>query len=126
MKFPEKDLYSGILESCYLSPRYHAGCLMCLEREECYGHDEYSRFRSKAIILSEILDADDALAPSQAERIARALGMASEIERVLRLLERNICPDKAIEKIIKMALEYEKAIKAEPTQPEPGAIPAAS
>lgn len=126
MKYPEKDFYSGIMESCYLSPRYHAGCLMCVDKEECYGMDEYRRFRSKAIIMSELLDAADALDARQAERIARGLGMPGEIERVRRLLERDICPDKVVEKIIKMALQTEEGAIAGQVKPEPGAVPAAS
>ncbi len=126
MKYPEKDFYSGIMESCYMNPRYHAGCLMCGDKEECYGQDEYRRFRSKAIIMSDLLDAADALDPGRAERIARAMGMSGEIERVLRLLERQICPDKVVEKIIKMALEAEPAARTEQPQAGAGDIPAAS
>ncbi|MEN6390729.1 MAG: hypothetical protein ABFD04_09960 [Syntrophomonas sp.] len=126
MKYQEKDYYSGILESCYLNPRYHAGCLMCVDKEECYGMDEYMRFRSKAIIMSDLLDNKDALVPWQAERIARAMGMPGEIERVVRLLERDMCPDKVVEKIIKMALENEAKTAGGQTRAEVGAVPAAS
>jgi len=126
MKYQEEDFYSGILESCYLNPRYHAGCLICADREECYGLDEYVRFRSKAIIMSELLDNKDALVPWQAERIARALGVPGEIERVRHLLERDICPDRAVEKIIKMALENEAKEAGGQTRAEVGEVPAAS
>lgn len=126
MKYQEKDFYSGIFESCYLNPRYHAWCLMCVDREECYGLDEYLRFRSKAIIMSDLLDNKDALVPWQAERIARALGMPGKIEQVRHLLERDICPDKAVEKIIKMALENEAKATGGQTGAVVGEVPAVS
>lgn len=126
MKYPEKDLYSGMLESCYLSPRYHAGCLMCADKQECYGMEEYRKFRSKALIMSELLDTTGALDPGQAERIARALGMPGEIDRVKRLLERDICPDKVVEKIIKMAMQGGEAPAAGQVHPGPASVPAAS
>lgn len=126
MKYPEKDFYSGIFESCYMNPRYHAGCLMCADKQECYGMDEYRNFRSKAIIMSELLDANDALDARQAERIARAMGMPGEIDRVKRLLERDICPDKVVEKIIKMALQVEETSAAGQAKPEQAIVPAAS
>lgn len=108
MKYWESDILSGILESCYLDPAYHPACMGCVDRMDCYGEALYARFREKALIMSELLDKRDCLAPINADRLAAALGVEWEEEKIRRILLSNYCPDGRIGRVVRLAVESDQ------------------
>ncbi|HWP97562.1 MAG TPA: hypothetical protein VN426_12020 [Syntrophomonadaceae bacterium] len=108
MKYWENDILSGISESCYLDPAYHPACLGCVDRMDCYGEVLYADFRVKALIMSELLDHSDCLNPMNADRLAEALGVEWEEEKVRKILLSNYCTDGRIKRVVKLALESER------------------
>ena len=105
MKYPEIDFYAGILNSCYLNPRYHPFCLCCADHQECYGYEAYKSFREKACIMSELLEDPDCMDIGSAGRIARALGVEDREEQISTILRHKICQDVKISQIVKLSLE---------------------
>lgn len=104
MKYTEIDFYPGIMNSCYLNPRYHPGCLCCADHDDCYGEEVYQRFKVKAYIMSELLEQPDCLDVRATGRLARALGIEDREAQISSILKRKICRDVKIGDIVKLAL----------------------
>ena len=90
MKYEENDFFSGLLESCYLNPSYHPACLGCMDRSECYGEEDYLRFREKALIISELLDNPDCLTLENSYNLAIALNTQDSLNKIQQVLTGGI------------------------------------
>lgn len=104
MKYVEIDFYSGPLTSCYLEPMYHPACMCCSDRNDCYGEEEYLRFREKALIMSELLDDPNCLTLENSSKLAAALDKHDSLDKIQQVLTGKHCKDGKIWSIMKIAL----------------------
>ncbi len=104
MKYEEGDFFSGPLSSCFLNPLYHPACLCCMDRNECYGEDEYLRFREKALIMSELLDNPDCLTIENSCNLAAALDTPDLLYEMQQVLTGKYCTDGKIWTLMKISL----------------------
>jgi len=105
MKYVEGDFYDGPLTSCYLQPLYHPACMGCSDRNDCYGEEEYLRFRVKAMIMSKLLDDPKCLTLENSAKLAAALDKPDSVDRIQRVLTGKHCKDGKIWSIMKIALD---------------------
>ncbi|ADI01991.1 hypothetical protein [Syntrophothermus lipocalidus] len=108
MKYWETDFYSGIMMSCYLNPSYHPGCLGCTDRQDCYGPENYERFKQKALALSRFLGDMDDIPPENAARLAWILRAKHLEEAIHEILSSKACLDGKLSSIIKLVTQYEE------------------
>lgn len=108
MKYWEIDFYSGIMMSCYLNPTYHPGCLGCADRQDCYGPENYEKFRQKAIAVSKFLDDMDDIPPESAPGLAWILKAKHLEEAIREILSSKACLDGKLSSIIRLVTQNEE------------------